>query len=135
VNRRLLVVDRGRVNRVEEFGRRIYRLAGSAPFGMARIAVSFELGGVVCDWPGTFDGQRRDFANDMPSPIAAFNRGGYLIAAHRGGAEVYVPGGDNLVLAKTDAFVSEPIAVLANSVAGQFAIGFDDGEIRLYDVS
>jgi hypothetical protein len=135
VNQRLLVVEGGRVSRVEEFSRRICRLAGSAPFAMARIAVSFELGGLVY-WPGPFDrGQRREFASDMPRPIAAFNRGGYLIAAHRSGAEVYLPGGDDLVLAKTDAFAMEPIAVLANSAAGQFAIGFESGEIRLYDAS
>ncbi|MGE0758904.1 MAG: hypothetical protein AB7O38_17915 [Pirellulaceae bacterium] len=132
--RQLYVIDRGSLMPLVELERPIFRLSGSAPFARARIAISFDHGGVVY-WPSHFDhGRSCKFASDMPRPLAGFNRGGMLIAADRSGAEVYVPHGDDLVYAaRMDEFASQPIAILATGLTNQFAIGFESGEIALYE--
>jgi hypothetical protein len=114
---------------------RIVGLAGAPQLVLPRVAITFEVGGVLY-WDRIGHAPKLEpFASDMQDPIAGFNRGGLLIAATRECSEVYSTRNGHLrLLVRGGALPSRPIAILAAPAVDQFGIVTERGDVLLFDV-
>lgn len=106
-------------------------LAASAPFTRVRVAATTDEGGVVM-WE---EGDEQPFGEGLASPLAAFTRGGLLIALARDEGRVYRTDGAAVKHHATFKAVGRPLlAVLPTPKINEFAAVADDGLVRVYQV-
>ncbi|HKB37114.1 MAG TPA: hypothetical protein VKD72_11715, partial [Gemmataceae bacterium] len=121
---------------IVDVGEVITSLSGSAPGTRARLAVTFEQGGILY-WENFYhSGLGETFASGMVNPVAGFTGGGDLVAAGESGCEVYSTQDRHVRLkAELIGLRARPLAVLPLPRPDQFALFFVDGELAVYQVS
>lgn len=109
-------------------------ITGSPPHTKPRIIFACEEGGCVL-WGESAESSQRTFAQDMPTPVVALNRGGYLIAANAEKLQVYRTSQIPLpYVGETRCRGVEPVAVLAHEQLNRFGVLSADGRVEVYEV-
>ena len=110
----------------------IRSLTGSPRHSRARVAATFEQGGVVY-WGDVGTDAIGHFAYDLNHPQAAFTKNGWLIAAADQECQVYrAQSGQVSLAALCRDTGSSPFAVLHTSYTNQFALCTSDARIRVF---
>ncbi len=131
----LMMGTEGRTTSIT-FPERIETLCGSLPHRRNRMAVTFASGGRIF-WDDPADDHCEAFATELASPLAAINRGGYLIAANATDGQVYGTQNGKLELVgeMTTARRSPPLAILSSPYVDQFGIARQDGRVEVYELA
>ena len=131
---RILVCNTCREFDQIDLGRQITYFSGSMPNSRARIAASFERGGIVL-WRDDSEYQH-PFGESLDSPRTCINRGGLLVAVDSNQCEVYNTVDGKIQLKGTlSSMPSDPIAVIPGDRPDQFSLAWPDGVIRVYGVT
>ncbi len=125
---------RGRPVETTEFPSPIQSLTGSAPNTRTRIVATFQRGAAMFFDDGNND-QITRFASDMEDPVACVNRGGFLVIACKGEAQVYSTSERTIRLVGEFSIDQvKPVAVIPGMTASRFGIVYESGKVDVFEL-
>ena len=117
---------------VYQFSSTICGVAASPVFTRQRLAVSLSQGAALI-WDG-FSGGADSFAEDLPSPLLLFLRGGWLVAVGGHECHVYQSRNGHLELYAQQELAAPAFAILPMPQPNDFAIGTTNGTLTICTV-
>ena len=132
-DRLMIVRGNGATEEVEMLSE-IRGLACSRPHTRTRVAVTFDVSGIVV-WDDFSGIHQEPFGQSMNFPVAGFTNGGLLVAAGDDRCRLYSTSDGHVCFeAEAEWPIGKPVAVHETGGANEFAVCFADGRLRIYTV-